>query len=635
MKTYAPLTEEQKQIIAEIKDPVLWAENHLRNPENPDEPMKLRWYQKGLLCVKNRRRVVRWPRRLGKSISLCVDILHKCFTTANINGILICPYETQVREIFDNLERMIGDSPYIQAGIVKTLRNPYLIEFGNGTKFKAYTAGVRSGIKAANIRSVGGSHIWLDEADYFDDASIEAILPLILTRKDTTIWASSTPSGRRSYYYNWCCDKTLGWYEDHKPPEVSPNWLSIDDCIAQGKPISESTEYQLKRQYPEDIYALEFLAEFAEALDGVYKHSDIDECIYNYKYSDYRVEKDAKYVLGVDWNGEGKGNHFVIIRYYDKPKIITFINDNGKKVKVNAHEKYHVIYRESIAVKDANQRTAVNRIIELNKRYNFLLVAVDKGFGTLQVEDLKKYGKQHPDSGLDKKTIAIDFGSKTTVKDPVTKKDVKKNTKPLMVGILQSVIENHDLIMSQDEEDGKSLLIGQLREYRVKTTSSTTGVPTYVGGNDHIHDALLCAVFALHIKYNEHNYVPTSTHVRRISTVRLLPEVGHLTKRWDEHDPRKDILKKCGIQETKQGPSFQKSIPDGWNYEYTEPTADPREWDKNERKPRSRGAWIQGPWGKTRGGTGLNLRSRSVHSNRALFSKRSRGLTSRPSERSF
>ena len=313
------LTPEELRQIRILSDPVLWAEHYLRNPENPEEPMRVRWYQKKILRYKGRRRVLRMGRRVGKSVTMISDMLYKCFTKSNTECVLICPAENQIKERWDDMEKIARSSPIVDASIQSFTKQPFAIKFGNGSKITGYTAGVRSGSKAMTLRGVGGTDIYLDECDYLDDDSLNAIMPLYVTRKDTSLMVSSTPSGKRSWFFMWCTNKDLGWEEFYHPSSHSPAWLSIKDCKAKGLPLAESTEFQCRSICTPDQYDREYDANFGEESDGVFKHGHINECIHRYKYSDLKVDPDNKYVLGVDWNGSATGTQIVMLEFITEP----------------------------------------------------------------------------------------------------------------------------------------------------------------------------------------------------------------------------------------------------------------------------------------------------------------------------
>ena len=75
----------------------------------------------------------------------------------------------------------------------------------------------------------------------------------------------------------------------------------------------------------------------------------------------------------------------------------------------------------------------MEKIIELNRKYVFDKVYVDRGFGYTQVETLKSFAiaqfgklpKGHPDLML-AEIVGVDFSSKIEVQDPYTNQIVKK-----------------------------------------------------------------------------------------------------------------------------------------------------------------------------------------------------------------
>lgn len=83
---------------------------------------------------------------------MCIDALHKASTINNNVCLFACPYEIQVRKIFERINELINDSPAIKKTVVTNTKSPFQIGFSNGSFIKGFTTGAASGGGADNIR---------------------------------------------------------------------------------------------------------------------------------------------------------------------------------------------------------------------------------------------------------------------------------------------------------------------------------------------------------------------------------------------------------------------------------------------------------------------------------------------------
>ena len=521
------------------RDPVLWAETFLRNPDQPNKPLLMRWYQKDMLRSTVKKKVYRCGRRVGKSIVLCVEMLWNAFNNNDL-GILVCtPYKNQVSELWkDGFLKLIKGNEYIEASINRIGQNPFTIEFKNGSRILGMTAGSSTGNKGSSIRGISAGKLYLDEVDYMGDAAIQSIMAIMATKKGSTFTISSTPTGKREFFYDACSNKSLGYTEFNFPSSVSPEWISIEEAKEQKLPLHESQEYLFRNQNPEHVFSHEYLAEFGEEAQGVFKHRFIDASLITY---DPEVEKsdprglmwwcgepqnsDHVYAMGVDWNGDKVGTQIVIVELLKTPTEITHIvrnTDDGTSSKVTSvfDNKYRLYYRESISIKDMTQIASVAKIIELNNRFKLDHIYVDAGFGTTNIEELRLHGMRNRESDLARKIKPIEFGGSLQVYDPFTRTREKKSVKPFMVNGAATSVENGQVILPTDEDE-KIKLVGQMREFCVDRISAL-GVPTYSKGNDHILDAFMLALLAFQMEYSTFVKAKQTTIVDIVSNPKSL-----------------------------------------------------------------------------------------------------------------
>lgn len=475
------LSEDEKNIYKCSKDPVLWSK--LMLDYTP------RWYQEELLRCSAQKIVVRAGRRIGKTDSLAVKILYLMYTkpfkgeSDSYKVLIICPYERQVNLIFDRLRELISKSPLIKDSILRDIHNPQRIEFTNGSICEGVPAGVRTGAKADQVRGKDADFIALDEADFLDEGSIESIMAIFASHKDCLLWASSTITGNRSFFYDWCTNKKLGFKEFRFPASVSPNW-------------TEETELFYRQTYSEAAYKREFDVEFSEADDGVFLNKYIDKSLFDYGYNQCSRVANNLYVMGVDWNSTGKGTHIVVTEY-----------------DIRSH-RFKLVFKEVVDGAEFTQTLAISRIIDIDFNWNCDYIYVDAGFGSTQIEDIKRYGLKNPSSNLSTKIKPVDFGSKTNIRDPYTGKMIKRHTKPLVVELAARRVESHQCMFPKSETQ-TGHLIDQMRSFKVKRYGRD-GQPVYTDDNDHTLVAWMLSVFGLIYEFSD------LTKFTPVTTVRFL-----------------------------------------------------------------------------------------------------------------
>lgn len=239
----------------------------------------------------------------------------------------------------------------------------------------------------------------LDEVDYMGEEAIQTIQAIAATTRRTRMIISSTPTGKREYFYQCCTNKSLGFKEFHYTAAMSPEWLSIADARRKNLPLHESQEYLYRNTVDESKYRREYDAEFGEESQGVFKHKYIDSSLVSYDPA--FEESDPKgmkwycgdeqlpgniYAMGVDWNGTKVGTQIVITEYCRVPTDIRSVVDNIEggttSSKMTVSKKYRVFYRESVSLEDMTQLESISRIIELTQKFKIDHIYVDAGFGT-------------------------------------------------------------------------------------------------------------------------------------------------------------------------------------------------------------------------------------------------------------
>ena len=123
---------------------------------------------------------------------------------------------------------------------------------------------------------------------------------------------------------------------------------------------------------------------------------------------------------------------------------------------------------------------------------------------------------------MDKKIYGVALGGKIDVRDPITNKIIKKDTKPFMVNNAVNVFEKQMVVLNP--EDRK--VVKQLEDYQIKKTS-TNGRPTYTDVNEHIVDCIGFCLLAFERRFGALFNLILSTKVMGISN-NIDNEYSHL-----------------------------------------------------------------------------------------------------------
>lgn len=515
-----------------VMDPVKWASEvldwHCLDPDgsvwarkNPDEYLRQmadspnrqskyhRPYQAEMLRCSSKYKIFRIGRQAGKTETLVVSMLFNMFTNAGFKIVLITPYQSQVEVIFKRLEDLINSNPTLQNSIKRNVKAPnYTLILHNGSQIKGFTAGTKSGNGAASVRGQDANMLVFDEADYLDRSDMDAAMAIVTNYPEATVWMSSTPTGRREKFYETCLDRE--WKEFHFPSHVNPNW-------------SESLDRLFRKNLTAIGYKHEILADFGEQEEGVFQAPYVEAAIADYKMSSCKPTLNWLYSIGVDWNS---------------PKIGTTIYVTGFNISTN---KFMVV--ESAIVQRAGwtQTAAIQKIIELNRKWRPFAIYVDQGYGSTQIEILRKFGfdarvdpsrgPKHLDSQIVKVLRAYDFGSSIEIKDPFTKEPKKKPAKGFLVENAVRRFENNEILISSEDQQLKRELLG----YIVKNVTVTgqvvyTTLDDAIG--DHNLDALMLSLVAFTLEKSD---LGNPTYSNKIMFTPIehnsLPEEGKTDKK--------------------------------------------------------------------------------------------------------
>lgn len=430
-----------------------------------------RWYQAQALRCTAQKQAWRWGRRSGKSTVLGIKSLHLCATKPGVGPndeftvLIVTPYEAQLDRIFDMCRQILTNSRTFNT--TRDLRNPHTLEFSNNSKIIGFTAGEKTGARSTKIRGQDANAIILDEADYLRDDDISTILAILASHADCQLVFSSTPKGTQTRFRKACEDPRLGFKQFWLTSLESPEYTAEIDYFFQ---------YSTQRH----DYEHEYLALFSQAEDAIFPEEQLRSSMVAYTMPQ-RPTKDEDVIIGVDWNSASNGVHYV---------ILGCANDPRRSVRV--------LDVQILQGPEFSHSKAQQLVLDLFFHWRPSLLALDRGYANVQIENLLEWALYHPEHGLEHVLKHYDLGSNFKSRDPISGEEIKKPLKPLMVGLTQAILGHGGLTIpaSQEKESG---LIGQMRAFEIKTIGQT-GRVTYTQGNEHTLTAMMIAVMSWHLE---------------------------------------------------------------------------------------------------------------------------------------
>lgn len=464
-----------------INNVELFAETFMVNPKT-GEPMALNYVQRKMLFTDSLLNAIRVHRRAGKSFGLVIYAIWYALTHKASQILIICPDKDKVLALFELIDQFVDVSPGFKSCLIRSSNsNPIVRKFSNNSTIQGFTTGARTKGAAEALRGQAADVVIIDEGAFLDNDDWPAIEPIIFgdaKRIGKVIcFVSSTPTAERGRYWEMCT-KLKGWRKVHVPITDNPDFTD-----EQRQHIKDSTN--------EFTYKQEFLAEFPDVGEGVYKRSYIDRAKRNYSFYDladiYYRPPEAIRTIGVDWD-----------KYQAGPNIVVIELDKEA-------QKYKIVYHEEIPRSEYCLTLAVDRIIQLNAQLNPQWIYVDRGYGEVQCELLHKYGDENPYTGLKDKVVGISFSDSVVVNDPAIGQSIKKRIKPIMVNITVKWFEDDAIAYPASFEK----FTEQLQDFKVLGT--TDNAVKYSTKNEHIIDAFCLACYAMHKNYADPFKFETAT----------------------------------------------------------------------------------------------------------------------------
>jgi hypothetical protein len=447
----------------------------------------------------------RWARGLGKTTIGVIQELHKVIINKKYEVLVVCPAQSQSEKWYEEIKAQVENSPMLRDCLEGSKKQPYYsFRFRNGSSINIFTAGSKSGRGADAVRGQSPRRVRLDEQDYLVEKDYQAIMPLVRRYTNSEFHGSSTPTGLRGMFWNMCV-KMPAYREFYFPIHVDPRWDGLGGQLEQ----------QLMREAKTmDRYRHEFLAEFGDPEQGLFKGIFVDQAKKPYRYDDLFWTPNREYYLGVDWNGKGTGTRLRVVAYEA------------------ATQKRICVAKKTVDDPGATMHMSMVAIQEMNRLWRCRDVFIDAGYGAMQAETLRKMGAASDDP-LDRRLMdltVVDFGGTLEFNKLVPKRDadrlrgskfdrylpkdedkVERHTKPYMVDAAVQALEMGLIDISAQDD----LLDEQMRAYRVKNYSVHGHPASFEAGDigDHDLDAFMLALLAIDLRYG---LTQTISHIQKM-----------------------------------------------------------------------------------------------------------------------
>lgn len=211
---------------------------------------------------------------------------------------------------------------------------------------------------------------------YLGEGDFDTVYALCMERASIGMTCSSTPTGRRSKFYEICTDRNLNFKEHYHPAQHSPLY-------------SPEMEKEFRATFDKNAYVHEVLAEFGIEEAGVFDKEALERAtrMDNYVYNDeikpihneFNLRSAKKIHLLPEGQTTYKYNMYRTMAVdWDKSQAPTSILVLDYDAEWN---KFRVINRTMIEPSDFHYDLAVKKIINLNAIYNPAHIYIDRGAG--------------------------------------------------------------------------------------------------------------------------------------------------------------------------------------------------------------------------------------------------------------
>ncbi len=256
----------------------------------------------------------------GKTLAL-INVAMDCGLQKKNRNIVWCIAAfIQAKSVLDQIVQAATDL------VESSNRMEAVITVGNGSTIKFLSSD-----SADNIRGFRFTHLILDEAAYIKESVISTILLPTLNPNGVKCLLVSTPAGKNHFF---------SWYMKE---DVISHRITLEECPY----ISKTLLDEAKASLPEDIYATEYLAEFRDSANDVFK--SIEKVAF---VGEYRRGGDV--YVGIDTG------------LSDDASVMTLVSPIGRVMNVVSISQTDINTAATLFLKELQGYNVVGGYIEVN-----------------------------------------------------------------------------------------------------------------------------------------------------------------------------------------------------------------------------------------------------------------------------
>jgi hypothetical protein len=481
----AGLKPRDRRLAETLMNPVLWGQAYLKNR---DEKPRSYWpHQVEDLQCEARNIIHLDGRDAGKSVNITTDALHFAFITTGGQGLIAAPHQGHLDTLIEEIEFQLESNPDLMDSIAiskygkpKIHRKPYFrLEFANGSILYFRPAGAYGD----SFRSLHVDRVWVDEGAWLSEKAWKALRQCLKANGSLRIY--STPNGLRNttYYRLTSSDqfKVFRW-----PSWLNPAWSEERESELiefYGGKDTAGWQHEVAGEHGKPSYGafnIEYLTlcrqELLEYQKVVITGDELKNCeTEDDSYDRLEMLLNLMPQTGTFWIGGDLG-------YTNDPTELVVFRESeaGERSVLKLILRVHM---EHVTYPHIAQAIAL-----LERYFSPVGIGVDNGGnGLAVVQELLSLDKYKP-LQLEGRLAGYDFGGMTTlaVRDG---HEVKKRTKELMTSLINGALQRKQIIFPADDMEIED-------QFTTHTYTLRDGKVIYGKGNDHIVDAVRCAMLA-------------------------------------------------------------------------------------------------------------------------------------------
>lgn len=336
---------------------------------------------------------------------------------------IFAPSSKQRDEIIKNIDNFMNTSAFLRlskAARGNSNQNPVKRTFKNRSYIELHIVGTREDPAVIDgLRGLTADALFIDEAQELSDHAWKVLTPIMVgdqTRRHRM----------RSYIFGTIVEPVGQYYENIFVKEQDQKKVkTLLVPVTENEDLTDEDRSQMRNLVTKDNdWQTEYLLIPSTTDTSVFRQEDIEKAFsHDYEYGTHLIKHTWPRIIGVDWDKTQSGTSILICQ----------LNPLDQKLQA--------IWREEIPRGPFTLTTAVQRILELWVEFNCTGIAIDRGYGDYQHEELQLKSMER---GLDLHHMleAYTYQSKIEVEVPQGDGLEKKYVKDFIVSLSRRAFED-------------------------------------------------------------------------------------------------------------------------------------------------------------------------------------------------